>query len=84
MITSISTKHLTKCIHRVSPTNLDTFLCFSTDLISPDLPNQEDLLSPLFVTAKMLVQHIEPKVSCSVFWISVFWNYFFFCFLDFD
>ncbi|XP_044468488.1 protein SWEETIE isoform X3 [Mangifera indica] len=33
----------------------------STDLISPDLPNQEDLLSPLFVTAKMLVQHIEPK-----------------------
>ncbi|KAJ0042851.1 hypothetical protein Pint_18792 [Pistacia integerrima] len=35
----------------------------STDLISPDLPNQEDLLSPLFVTAKMLMRHIELKMQ---------------------
>ncbi|XP_024037767.1 protein SWEETIE isoform X2 [Citrus clementina] len=33
----------------------------STNLVSPDQSNQGDLISPLFVTAKTLIVHFEPK-----------------------
>lgn len=35
----------------------------STNLVSPDHSNQGDLISPLFVTAKTLIVHFDPKMQ---------------------
>lgn len=39
------------------------FLVLSTDAISSDRPNWEDLISPLFIAAKTFVRRFEPKVG---------------------